>query len=257
MKRSENGFTLIEIIVTLTILAILAAALIPSMSKYFDKTYKATCQSHMGVILRSYQAVKLEHYGSVTDAASTWPSFFAEAVESSFGDKSSSTPPSYSSICPKHGTYTATFAQDGTITLKCDIHGTLSLKSPIFIAQSIHKNILKLIEDKVISSSAGWSSIDSGATNGNYTPLVNKYLIEIGYTMGDLDNYIWYYTRKSKTLYFAYKSDITTDANGVKNVKCVKVTSGSDVTSETTATVSKHPDKKNNYDVLYPIGGRE
>lgn len=37
MKRKNKGFTLVEVIVILVILAVLAAVLIPSMSTYIDK----------------------------------------------------------------------------------------------------------------------------------------------------------------------------------------------------------------------------
>lgn len=47
MKHSQNGFTLIELMVTVAIVAILAAVALPSYQQYMRKGARAEVQSHM------------------------------------------------------------------------------------------------------------------------------------------------------------------------------------------------------------------
>ena len=45
-NNKTKGFTLVEIIVTLVILAILAAFLVPALTGYIDKTKEHLCQHY-------------------------------------------------------------------------------------------------------------------------------------------------------------------------------------------------------------------
>lgn len=68
MKKNQKGFTLVEVIVVLVILAIMAAILIPSLIGYIDKAKENTIVSETRSIVTAVQAVASEQYGYHKDA---------------------------------------------------------------------------------------------------------------------------------------------------------------------------------------------
>lgn len=68
MKKNQKGFTLVEVIVVLVILAIMAAILIPSLIGYIDKAKENTIVSETRSIVTAVQAVASEQYGFHKDA---------------------------------------------------------------------------------------------------------------------------------------------------------------------------------------------
>ena len=111
-RRLNNaGFSLIELIIVVAIMAILAAALAPQLIKYIEKSRANTCRHNMGLI---EEAITLEYtdkreaytnYGTITDL---------ENVELYDGTK-----------CPSGGTYSIEVTQkdDGGIDIDCSKHG--------------------------------------------------------------------------------------------------------------------------------------
>lgn len=66
-KKSLKGFTLVEIIVVLVILAILAAAMIPALTGYIDKAKEKTAISEARSVLTAAQTIVSEKYATATD----------------------------------------------------------------------------------------------------------------------------------------------------------------------------------------------
>lgn len=110
-KRRCGGFTLVEVIVTLVILALTAAVIVPALTGWVGRSREKICQIHRREIIRWYRTELQLHYadgvvvtladvlaGNVTETASDVP-----AVK-----------------CPSGGTYTA----DGE-TIACSVHGGL------------------------------------------------------------------------------------------------------------------------------------
>ena len=64
MKRKNKGFTLVEVIVILVILAILAAVLIPSMSTYIDKAREKQIIANARSAYVAAQTLLTEEYGT-------------------------------------------------------------------------------------------------------------------------------------------------------------------------------------------------
>ena len=104
MKKMKKGFTLVEIMIVVAIIAILAAVAIPNFIKYRKTSQMNACISNMKQIQGAAEQAKLAGK-SVTDE------------EVMYGAKGYiKTKPK----CPEKGTdYTVTESQDGEVTITC------------------------------------------------------------------------------------------------------------------------------------------
>lgn len=111
-KIGNDGFSLVEIIIVVAIMAVLAAALAPQLIKYIEKSRANICQHNMGIMRDAIEAEISEKgdgykFGSITDLST---------IELYDGTK-----------CSGKGTYTVDVKDLGngnfSIDIECSKHG--------------------------------------------------------------------------------------------------------------------------------------
>jgi type IV pilus assembly protein PilE len=70
MKKNNNGFTLIELMITVAIIAILSAIAIPTYSSYLLRSYRADAQATLNYVSHYMQKVRTEQ-GSYAPGGAT------------------------------------------------------------------------------------------------------------------------------------------------------------------------------------------
>ncbi len=89
MPNRKNGFTLVELLVVISIIAMLLAVLIPALNKARQSAYSVVCRSHM------------RQYGiAVTTYTTEWDNFFAGPNTSGIALNSNSAPTESSASTP-------------------------------------------------------------------------------------------------------------------------------------------------------------
>ena len=120
----KKGFTLVEVIVVLVVLAILAAILIPSLVKWIDEANIKRCMSEQGQVIRDYHACAANTgYGKLEPVVPT--TLLNEAVQDVTNKTRTASGGGYT--CSGGGSCAVSFSADGTtITdIKCSLHGSL------------------------------------------------------------------------------------------------------------------------------------
>lgn len=131
--KNKKGFTLIEIIVTVTILAVLMAISVPTVMNFLGDSNKGSCDSHITELQSSYAyAVKTNKYSTALENGTftEYCALLTKTIQGGYSDatltsssKSAKTA-TYSGICPSDGLITFTFSDDYTsVTGVCAKHG--------------------------------------------------------------------------------------------------------------------------------------
>ncbi len=172
-KNKRQGFTLIELIIVLVIMAILAAAGIPTFMGYLDKTKSTICESQKGQMRRELTALEF----SETQGGSRKLDD-AELQELAKG---------LSYVCQQGGNYSVARGTDGTVLVLCSVHDA-----------QYHYNMNDLISSIMGRGDAGAASkknvlgyltgpdkkIDSTSPNGTRTKAIDAALKKFGHDLG-------------------------------------------------------------------------
>ena len=114
-KENNKGFSLIELIVVVAIMAVLVGILAPAYLRYVEKTRTQTCYWNMDNVVRE---VQLHAFSD--------PEFLealtAEAVDGEVLDYIDLSTDIVVPTCPSRGNYSMIFdLSEGTITMTCDM----------------------------------------------------------------------------------------------------------------------------------------
>lgn len=201
IEKSKNthaknyGFSLVELIIVVAILAILTGILAPQLTRYIERSRKAVCLTNMDTIIGEYQVAAIEKPPlSIEEAKALLESVVTQhggKIES--GNTSFYTGGFYSGFCKSGGIYNGMFSENFTyLSIDCTKHGegmidveTLYERLENIIFNDMPDSPYKKLSDYFSSSRP---SIDSEAvgTDARYKPYksladaVNHKLIQQG-----------------------------------------------------------------------------
>lgn len=122
MKKKRNrGFSLIELIVVIAIMAVLVGVMAPAYLRYVEKARRQTCYSNMDNVVREVQLLAYsdpDFMETLLSAAGSSDTELNAFIES---ETDVEIP-----VCPSRGKYKLTFDKNtGVLTMTCsmDVHG--------------------------------------------------------------------------------------------------------------------------------------
>ncbi len=120
MERTiRSGFTLVEVMITVAIIAILLAVAIPSLTGYRKGAEREGCKDQMRSILSAIEQARLERDTDVLDAVEDSGTIDALVTGTSGGNFRNRYLPE-AMTCPSGGSYTISHVEDSdTWTVTC------------------------------------------------------------------------------------------------------------------------------------------
>ena len=172
-KNKRRGFTLIELILVLVIMAILAAAAIPTFMGYLDETKSTICESQKGQMRRELTALEF----SETQGGSRK---LDDAELQKLAD-------GLSYVCQQGGNYSVARGTDGAVLVLCSVHDAqyhydmndliTNIMGQAGAGNASKKNILGYLANEK-------KKIDSTSPNGTRTQAIDAALKKLGHDLG-------------------------------------------------------------------------
>lgn len=208
MKNRRGGFTLMEMLIVVAIIAILTGVAIPVFSAQLEKTRAGVCMANR----RSLQSVLTTAYLSEPD---TVPLTDGSAVDVP------AYPHGEDYDCPSKGAISAYFDENGVALVACTKHSQGSLGD---------KTVIGKLND--VFGSLSVNHIDSGAMerNSSWAEEAAAKLKEQGIELANLNAVSWRYDKANNGKTFFYWSmedvkDMTVGGNKVLTI-CYNFSSG-------------------------------
>lgn len=121
--KSDKGFTLVEVAVTLVVLGIVAAIAVPACLGFIDKGKARECETHRQSLLGYYSADVLIEESKEKSAAVVAGIAYDGLSQETMQDVLNQELSQHSDLtCPSGGSYTAQVDDAGIATITCDTH---------------------------------------------------------------------------------------------------------------------------------------
>lgn len=164
-KKTDRGFSLIELIIAIAILIILTGLLVPQFMKYIEKSRKAACLNNVDVMIKEYQVAMIDNPDITPEEALEM--MVKRGME-----------------CPSKGEYKILYPKGNkdSFVVNCRVHGNVegaSTDPKVAIGDSVYKEMLKFLKDYTpaqITKMIKDAGIDA---NGNITnDNIRKYILK-------------------------------------------------------------------------------
>ncbi len=179
-EKRDKGFSLIELIVVIAIMAILVGVLTVTLTKNIEKSKRSVCFSDMDNLCREYM---INIITSKEDPHDLVESIMDEHDITSEGNDT------FSGQCKSGGIYTVTYNEDNSISISCSIHGTSTIGSEeigyyyLSALQKVYSEFFQGLSQSEKNALLRTTRIDStgfGYTDGSIMPSFEAYLSKEG-----------------------------------------------------------------------------
>lgn len=207
-KKTDRGFSLIELIIAIAILIILTGLLAPQFMKYIEKSRKAACLNNVDVMIKEYQVAMIDNPDITPEEALDM--MVKRGME-----------------CPSKGEYKILYPKGNkdSFVVNCRVHGNVegaSTDPKVAIGDSVYDEMLKFVKtytkDEVVKllKEAGFLDEKDGINNVS-NDKIRKYLVQEKYKgqWPEADKEI--FKTGDKTLYLQSYIDIYGTDKGLSN----------------------------------------